>query len=368
MGQECTTCLRGAPGGSKNMQDLDLSKRIVDPIKQVLSKFNKEEKPNKETKDPEKDSKEVQGRFSPIDLSIAAGVPVQQHSIDSSKSSNSSVSISPGRKRFIGKLQSKLSSAALETVKTLKHKLNFSNEDAAYEMPDGSIYSGEFSEEGAKHGEGIEISAEGSVFKGGFVKGLKEGPGLMVLSNGDHYVGSFKKGQMDGKGKYVSIEGAVYTGQFKKDVKHGFGKEELPDGSSYEGFFEDGAKNGHGKFVWKDGSVYEGDFVEDRIEGKGIYVWANGKRFDGEWNNNQMHGFGVFTWNSGRKYEGQYKGDVKDGLGKLTYPDGRIYDGQWVKGQQHGTAYYTFLNKKTKKYVTRKGRWEDGARVEWLKD
>ena len=365
MGQECATCLRGAPGGSKNMQDMDLSKRVVDPIKQAFSKFTKDDKTQKEAKDPSfrKDPKESVGRFSPIDLSKSSGVPVQQKS---NESSDSSESISPKHKRFFGKLQSKVSSAAIETAKSLK--LSFSNEDDAYELPDGSIYLGEFNYEGIKDGEGIEISAEGSVFKGGFVKGLKEGHGLMILSNGDHYVGSFKRGFMEGKGKYSSNEGFVYSGQFKKDLKNGFGKEELPDGSSYEGFFEDGAKHGHGKFVWKDGSVYEGDFAEDKIEGKGIYLWANGKKFDGEWRNNQMHGFGVFCWNSGRKYEGQYKNDLKDGRGKLIYPDGRVYDGEWVKGQQHGTAYYTFLNKKTKKYVTRKGRWEDGARVEWLKD
>jgi hypothetical protein len=355
MGQECTTCLRGTAAGAKNMQDMDLSKKVVEPFKQVISKLKNEKSL----------SQDLNEKTEHIEITKTQGMTVLQKSFDSSDSEEA-ISVQIKHKRFNGKLLTKVSPAAVETAKSLG--LKFEKNDEIFQMPDDSLFIGNFDENGAKSGEGLEIANDGSVFKGNFFRDLKEGQGILILENGDCYQGGFKKGVMEGKGKYSSKEGAVFMGQFKNDLKHGFGKEELPDGSTYEGFFEDGVKSGHGKFVWKDGSVYEGEFSEDKIHGKGIYVWANGKRYDGEWKNNQMHGFGVFLWNSGRKYEGQYKFDQKEGLGKLTYPDGRVYDGAWVKGQQHGEAYYTFLNKKTKKYITRKGRWEDGARVEWLKD
>ena len=357
MGQECTTCLRGTPG-FKTTQDLDLSKKVMGPIREVFAKLDRSHVST---------SKEVDDPVSTIEFAKPQALPVQNQGNDSFDDRDEEQGKTKVQhKKFVGKISSKVAPDALKICKTLM--VEFSNDFEAVLLPDRTIYLGEFDEEGSKTGEGLEVSPEGGVYKGTFRFGLKEGQSLLVFPNGDYFQGSFKKGQIEGKGKFVSKEGSTYSGQFKKDLKSGFGKEVWPDGSCYEGFYEEAQKHGHGKFTWKDGSVYEGDFVEDNIEGKGVYAWANGKRYDGEWKENKMHGFGVFFWPSGRKYEGQYKDDQKCGLGKLTYPDGRVYDGQWVGGQQHGQAYFTFLNKKTKKYITRKGRWEDGARVEWLKD
>ena len=81
-----------------------------------------------------------------------------------------------------------------------------------------------------------------------------------------------------------------------------------------------------------------------------------------------MQGYGIFTWNSGRIYEGEYFNDLKHGKGKFTWPDGRIYDGEWSEGKQHGIGYLTFQNKKSENFITKKGKWEKGVRVDWIKE
>lgn len=52
---------------------------------------------------------------------------------------------------------------------------------------------------------------------------------------------------------------------------------------------------------------------------------------------------------------------MKDGQGVFNWPDGKKYDGQWKAGKQHGLGYYT-----SKSGETRRGRWVDGKRTEWL--
>jgi hypothetical protein len=351
MGQECAACVRGIPGAAKNMQDVDLSKKVVDPIKEV---FVKTLKSGQVMNEPE-ESKDL--------------VTVVEHIESPATASRSATKDSMPKKykRFQGKISAKLSQKAREVDLNQENEENL-DADEVYELDDGTVYQGRWDEAGKKQGQGLEVRTDGSKFVGNFKNSLREGRGRLIYANGDQYEGSFKNGKLEGKGKYTAYEGVVYEGQFKSDMKNGYGKENWPDGSVYEGFFEDNFKHGHGKFLWKDGSSYEGDFKEDKIEGKGIYTWGNGKRYDGTWKNNKMHGFGVFTWPSGRRYEGNYKNDVKDGMGKFTWPDGRVYDGEWENGQQHGLGYYTFLNKKNQKMITRKGRWEAGSRVEWVKD
>ena len=45
------------------------------------------------------------------------------------------------------------------------------------------------------------------------------------------------------------------------------------------------------------------------------------------------------------------------------WTDGRVYDGGWVNGKQFGVAFYT-----DKHGIKKKGRWEDGKRVEWIEE
>ena len=75
-----------------------------------------------------------------------------------------------------------------------------------------------------------------------------------------------------------------------------------------------------------------------------------------------MQGRGIFSWTDGRKYVGDYKNDLKHGEGTFTWPDGRCYHGTWKDGKQHGDGIFMKDGRK------RKGRWEMGKRIEWIRD
>ena len=369
MGQDCSACLRGMPASMKNMKDMDLSKKVVEPLKEAFKRTIPRSNSEKDLFLQTKQTKLLSSQPND-EPSYTQNEPVIFDPIEVQKSEKFQTLKEPRPKfkNFFGNLSKKLAKKAKEVDEKIA-VIEFENElPEPVILEDGTIFSGEFDENDNKTGKGLEIRKDGSKFVGSFKQNLREGKGRLIYANGDYYEGSFHKGKADGKGKLITYEGVIYEGYFKNDKKNGFGKETWLDGSVYEGFFEEDYKTGHGKFLWKDGSVYEGEFCEDKIEGKGIYKWANGKCFDGEWKDNKINGEGVFTWPSGRKYEGQYKNDLKDGNGKFTWPDGRVYDGQWKEGQQEGVAMYTFYNKKTKNFQTRKSRWEKGTRIEWIKE
>lgn len=75
-----------------------------------------------------------------------------------------------------------------------------------------------------------------------------------------------------------------------------------------------------------------------------------------------MSGKGEFVWPDGRKYMGSYLDDKKHGQGEFEWADGRKYNGAWENGKQHGEGQ--FLNPKDQ--VWKKGKWNEGTRVQWL--
>jgi hypothetical protein len=77
-----------------------------------------------------------------------------------------------------------------------------------------------------------------------------------------------------------------------------------------------------------------------------------------------MDGKGVFIWPDGRKYEGEYKDDKKEGYGEFEWDGGKKYKGYWKNGKQHGEGI--LYNSKNKTW--RKGIWENGKRIKWIKD
>lgn len=352
MGQECNTCLRGIPSGIKNIKDIDLSATLKKPI---CSDLTTEDQPAEISLNQFQINKKVKTQISASEELLKIEEVVSISSYESKLP------------EFKESLQKKLSKKARETDGKLEY-LGFEKQlPNAVILDDGTIYQGYLIENSIKSGKGLEVLIDGSKYVGEFKNNSREGLGRLIYPNGDYYEGEFRNNKFNGKGKFISFEGVKFEGNFKGDKKNGYGKEEWTDGSVYEGFYEGSFKNGHGKFKWKDGSYYEGEFTDNKIQGKGIYYWSNGKCFEGEWKENKMDGFGIFTWPSGRKYEGEYKSDLKDGKGKFTWPDGRVYDGDWKDGQQHGVGNYTFFNKKSNQFQTRKGRWEKGVRVDWIK-
>ncbi|CAG9311845.1 unnamed protein product [Blepharisma stoltei] len=238
----------------------------------------------------------------------------------------------------------------------------------AFELEDGSIYEGEWNEQGERHGLGTEISPDGAKYIGYFKNNEKSGNGRLIQADGEVYQGEFKKGRPNGVGTMQKTDGSRYEGSFKNGAYHGKGKEEYDDGVSYKGEYKNGQKDGKGIINWPNGSKYEGQFKAGDIEGYGVFVWAEGKKYTGNWVNNKMHGQGAFEWPDGRKYEGEYQNDLKHGHGVLSWPDGKTYDGEFKEGKQDGEGVLTFENKNTKKTEIRRGIWKKGNRVEWIKD
>jgi hypothetical protein len=206
--------------------------------------------------------------------------------------------------------------------------------------PDGSIYFGEMTANGLKHGYGVfidqfkhtyeglwandqivygrEYYLNGTIYEGKFVNFLpNDDYGKIVYNDGDFYSGSIKDNKKDGMGQLVFNDGTIYVGRFVNDHLQGKGKITWPDNNIYEGDLENGVLNGFGKFITSEGNVYEG-----------------------EWRGNQRHGNGKFTWANGSTYVGEYVRGRKEGQG--VYKDKLIrLEGEWKSDKPHGKCYLT---------------------------
>jgi hypothetical protein len=175
--------------------------------------------------------------------------------------------------------------------------------------------------EGTRHGYGIQIWPNGSVYEGLWREGKAYGSGRFILADGDVYEGEWVDDKAEGYGTYFYKDGTLYEGYWLQDKFDGKGRETWPDGSSFVGNYDNGLKNGYGEFRWDDDAVYQG-------------LWKNSK----------MHGEGIFSWPDGRFYQGEYFDDLKSGFGQFVWPDGRSYVGQWVEGKMHGYGCMTKKN------------------------
>jgi hypothetical protein len=235
----------------------------------------------------------------------------------------------------------------------------------AIKLEDGTIYQGEWDKQGKQHGLGTLIKDDGSKITGCFKAGLLDGLGRIIESSGLVFEGQFKDGELNGKAKIQNKSGGKFDGEMHHGKLQGKGNEEWPDGTFYQGEYENGLRHGQGELKLPDGSHYVGNFCQGLMHGSGELSFKNGNKYEGMFKNNKMHGKGKFIWADGRKYQGGFKNEVKHGNGKMTWPDGKIYDGEWADGLQHGIADYTFKGKKGE-IVTKKSKWESGARVEWI--
>ncbi|OMJ77103.1 hypothetical protein SteCoe_23375 [Stentor coeruleus] len=227
-------------------------------------------------------------------------------------------------------------------------------------IENGSIYTGEWNSNKERHGKGVNIWKDGSLYEGYWEKDKPNGRGRLIHSNGDVYQGEWINDKAHGYGIYIHTDGAKYEGLWENDKQHGKGCETWLDGAKYDGDYVYGQKHGIGKFEWADGSTYEGEFKDNNIQGYGTYIWSDGRKFVGDWKDNKMDGKGLFTWSDGRSYEGEYVDDKKQGYGIFIWPDGRKYEGYWMNGKQEGRGtYFTPLGSK-------EGEWKEGRRVKVL--
>ncbi|CAE8688202.1 unnamed protein product, partial [Polarella glacialis] len=105
-------------------------------------------------------------------------------------------------------------------------------------LPDDGLYSGEASQNGQPHGQGVQSWIDGTEYKGSWVDGTAHGEGKLVKSDGSGYEGQWADGRKQGEG-YEWLPDAEYRGQFADGQKHGSGHSKWKDDSSYIGsFFE----------------------------------------------------------------------------------------------------------------------------------
>ena len=195
--------------------------------------------------------------------------------------------------------------------------------DKAYEIShDGNIYYGNFiiNENNALVKEGKQCVCylnNGNTFVGDF-KGNVSCYGKITFKNGDVYEGEVKGFKRHGKGVNMYVDGSVYDGMFVEDEREGEGK--LVKGKyCYEGMWKGDVKEGNGFELMENGEKYCGEYKKGMKEGNGVFIFTNGDSYKGEWKGGLMDGKGIIVTNEGKEIKGVFvKGKVvgKEGDGK----------------------------------------------------
>lgn len=367
MGSGCSTCL----GSGERDKKFNLENNI-----DLTPSANEAEKPINEEEEqktkstliiPEKEAKPIQGAMRGYLVRRDMQNPL--FDLREARSWFNIEAIYPKAEKPVAEIQSLLIGIVENKLPPLQLKRH---DDVpvvakpAVQLKDGAVYEGEWDKKGNQHGIGTLVNNDGSKLIGCFKGGLVEGLGRLIQNTGLVYEGEFKDGKLNGNGKIQREKGAKFDGEMVDGKIHGKGTEEWPDGTKYEGEYHEGSRHGIGKLIMGDGSSYVGDFSNGLMHGKGEFKWKNGNSYKGAWRKNKMHGKGVFQWNDGKKYVGHFKNDEKSGQGVMTWSDGKKYEGEWENGKQHGIGMYTFM--KDNQPITKKSRWEEGTRVEWVKE
>lgn len=112
-----------------------------------------------------------------------------------------------------------------------------------YRYPDGSEYTGEWNEQGQRHGLGYMSFPDGANYDGRFEQGMCHGYGVMQFPDNSKYAGEFKLGKFHGLGIFQRGDGMKFEGEFREGRVHGLGLVTFQDRSHglphNEGFFQD---------------------------------------------------------------------------------------------------------------------------------
>ncbi|XP_005092702.1 MORN repeat-containing protein 4 isoform X2 [Aplysia californica] len=93
-----------------------------------------------------------------------------------------------------------------------------------YRYPDGSVYNGQWDDQGQRHGQGLLTLADGGNFRGNFDQGFYSGLGVINFADGSRYCGEFLQGKFNGYGVFVRPDGMKYEGEFKDGKIKGQGR------------------------------------------------------------------------------------------------------------------------------------------------
>ncbi|CAF1064768.1 unnamed protein product [Rotaria sordida] len=117
--------------------------------------------------------------------------------------------------------------------------------------------------------------------------------GTFRYPDGSEYTGEWNEdGQRHGLGQLTFSDQAKYRGRFENGLFSGLGSISYPDGSKYDGEFSQGRYHGLGVFTRCDGMKYEGQLHEGKIFGLGLLTFADGShglpRNEGHFENNKL--------------------------------------------------------------------------------
>ena len=212
-----------------------------------------------------------------------------------------------------------------------------------------AVYKGEKSETGEKHGHGILMLPNGSIFDGQF-KNNNYDIGRLVFTNGEKYEGRFEDGlPNDDNGCYYFSNMDTYVGNVVKGKITGKGEIKYnKDGSVYKGEVLNGKREGKGSIEYFDSNgrmrFYEGDWKDDKIEGHGSMIDITKQQiYVGDFKDGLYHGRGKLV--SGKEQfscEGHFEmGTIMDGSGALEFTiEHAQYEGVWTGGLFTGTAKF----------------------------
>ncbi|EFC46511.1 predicted protein, partial [Naegleria gruberi] len=208
------------------------------------------------------------------------------------------------------------------------------------------VYNGEKNENGEKHGRGILMLPNGSVFEGEF-RNNSYANGKLVYVTGEQYEGKFIDDLPDDdNGVFRFANMSVYTGQVKKGQLTGVGELKYKDGGIYKGSFVNGKREGKGSFEFYEGNQkvrhYDGDWENDSMSGQGTLINTTIQQvYTGQFKNNVYHGQGIFNFQTrSLEFEGDMIDSRKNGFGKLVYSDGSYYEGQFNNDEMTGTGSF----------------------------
>ncbi|TYZ63183.1 hypothetical protein PybrP1_002766 [[Pythium] brassicae (nom. inval.)] len=170
----------------------------------------------------------------------------------------------------------------------------------------------------------VEYSLVGK-YTGEWKDGAKHGYGVLVYANGNKFEGDWREGRREGKGVYW-----VHDKKKKKLRKQ------------YAGEWADDQRHGLGSFFQEDGGRFEGYWARNKREGDGRMVYgADRSVYEGQWSGNVRSGRGRLTLANGDVYDGYWLNDKKDGPGRFFYrASGKVYDGEWADGAPKCGTYY----------------------------
>ena len=201
---------------------------------------------------------------------------------------------------------------------------------------DHSVYTGQVDNKNRRHGLGILVINDQSLYVGYSKASFSKGQGRLFSFNGNVYEGSWKINQLKGEAIIYFADGRVYKGDTVLNVPHGFGFLELPGSWKYSGEFFEGFKQGEGRLSYENGNSYSGGFFKDKMKGQGVLEYKDGVYYKGEMKNNKINGKGLLKYKDLYQYEGDFVDGTKDGFGEITYKSGKKYSGYWRNDKPDG--------------------------------